>query len=466
MAACCIALIAPFGKVVAQEARPAEPDTIRVPGRVTGAPAYLRSFIGLPSVTVSADGGYVAMLTAGPTASTLDTMRVRAMSPTCFQPATAGDLPPGSDSESVALGGQALVIVVLGAHKGSDCQIEWNLHPLTLWRAASQPGVGEAPARVPLAARLRVDGVPAEPLRAYTRPAYRRTAAGWARDGNQLRYYYDPSIVAPRANGQPRELTVDVWDRAALPTNLEFEQTAAERLALESIAMRLAVGADSSPTRPLELRSSRTIALKLGRMLDSSANDATRAGIGAASWASSARQESEQSVVIARLVSAEALLGQRKDDLAKGVVAGVMREHPCLVPPTGSSPSLVELARSNRKAGQCEPVTTTKALTLGIVPGMGSLAVHDRRGAAIGASLVAIALGGALMLNHQANQRYAEYRTARDPEEAETIYQAARDLRSQRGVALGVAGGVWVLDALWAAHVVGVHNRKIADDRF
>lgn len=438
-----------------------------MPGRVTGAPAYLRSFVGLPSVQVSADGGYVVLLAAGATAATLDTMRVRGMRYPCLNPAIAGDLPPGSDAESVALGGQTLVMVVLGAQKmRSDCQIEWNLQPLTIWRAASQRTAGQAPARVPLAARLRVDGVPVEPLRAYSRPAFRRTATGWERDGNQLRYYYDPSIVAPRADGQPHVLSVDVWDRDALPAKLDFEPMAAERLALETIALRLAAGADSSQKRPLGLRSSRTIGSALGRMLDSTASDETQGGIRAATWASSARDGSATSGVVARLVAAEALLGRQEPVLAQSVVAGVMREHPCLVPPAGAPSQLAELARSNRKAALCEPVAPMKALGLGIVPGMGNLAVHDRRGAVVGGGLVALAFARAFMLNQQAKQRYSEYLASTETAGARILYQSVSDLREQRTIALSLGGGVWLFDALRAAHRAAVHNQRIADDRF
>ena len=438
-----------------------------MPGRVADAPAYLRSFSGLPSSAVISDRGYVVMLVGGPSASTLDTTRVRAMRYPCLKPALAGDLPPGSDAESIALGGQTLVMVVLGEQKTNlECQIEWNLQPLTIWRAASQRTAGQAPTRVPLAARLRVDGVPVEPLRAYTRPAFKQTATGWERDGNQLRYYYDQTIVAPRADGQPRVLSVDVWDREAMPAKLDFEPMAAERLALESIAWRLAVRADSSPRRPLALRSSRTIAPALAHMLDSSASDATQAAISAASWATSARDTLTTSGVVARLVVAEALIGQREPALAQSVVAGVMREHPCLVPPAGASASLSEMAQSHRDRVRCETVPPTKALALGVVPGMGSLALHDRGRAAFGAGLVVVPLLRALMLDHQAKQRYAEYLAARQPGEASSIYRGVSDLRDERTITLGVAGALWVIDAVRAAHDVAVHNRKVADDRF
>ena len=84
-----------------------------------------------------ADGGYVLVLAGGPTASTLDTMRVRATTRGCFAPAAAGDFPPGTDSQSVALGGQTLVMVVLGVQKETNSSlIVWNFQTLTVWRAA------------------------------------------------------------------------------------------------------------------------------------------------------------------------------------------------------------------------------------------------------------------------------------------------------------------------------------------
>ena len=326
--------------------------------------------------------------------------------------------------------------------------------------------MGQAPARVPLAARLRVDGVPTEPLRAYTRPAFRRTATGWERDGNQLLYYYDASIVAPRMDGRPHQLAVDVWDREALPTRFDFEPRGGGPARARDHRMAARSGSRQLAEESTRARSSRTIALALGRMLDSAATDATRAGIRAASWASSDHDELAASGVVARLVTAEALLWQREPALAQGVVAGVVREHPCLVPPTGSSPQLVELARSNRRAARCEPVSPLKVLTLGIVPGMGSLTVNDRRGAAVGAGLVAVALGRAFMLNQQAKQRYSEYLASTETGGARTLYQSVSELRDERTIAppLLVAYGSSKRCGLRMAR--SCTTRRIADDRF
>ena len=44
--------------------------------------------------------------------------------------------------------------------------------------------------------------------------------------------------------------------------------------------------------------------------------------------------------------------------------------------------------------------------------------------------------------------------------------KSVTDLRAQRGVAIGVGAGMWIIDALWAAYGAHVHNQRIADDRF
>jgi hypothetical protein len=148
------------------------------------------------------------------------------------------------------------------------------------------------------------------------------------------------------------------------------------------------------------------------------------------------------------------------------MVVSVQREHPCLVPPAGSSSTVIELARTSRDAAPCRPVSPLRAASLSVVPGLGSLVANDRMGAAVGAIVVGSALFAAWHYESQARRRYAEYLASRDPVEIPVLYQSVTDLRTQRGVAIDVAVGTWIIDALWAAHSAHAHNQRVADDRF
>ena len=96
----------------------------------------------------------------------------------------------------------------------------------------------------------------------------------------------------------------------------------------------------------------------------------------------------------------------------------------------------------------------------------GSFVANDRLGGAVGAIVVGSAIFAALHFESQAKSRYAEYLASRNPVELPVLYQTVTDLRTQRGVAIDVAVGSWIIDALWAVHSANVHNARIADDRF
>jgi len=441
---CSIALLAPF-RLAAQQGRPPQPDSITPPGRLGPPPSSPAA--GAPGgsgpVGPISDGQFVVLIAAGPTALALDTLRGRgAVEPGCPEHAFASELPAGTDSESVALGGQTLVVIVTGAHRATNsCQVEWNLSPFTIWRAAALPGAQGSVARTPLSARLRIDGAEVEPLRAYTRPAYRRLPSGWEREGNQLRYYYDMSVVRPRADGRRHEIAVRIWDRAPAPTTIEVDSAEAERLALEYVGARLLAEPRSGDT------------------------DVVAAGVRAA-WVTAARDSAPRNRAVARLLTAEALLARREPALAQAMVVSVQREHPCLVPPAGSSSTVVELARTNRAGASCRPVSPVRAGALSIVPGLGSFVANDRLGGAVGAIVVGSAIFAALHFESQAKSRYAEYLASRNPVEIPVLYQTVTDLRTQRGVAIDVAVVSWIIDALWAVHGANAHNARIADDRF
>ena len=325
-------------------------------------------------------------MAAGPTALALDTLRARgAVEPGCPEHAFASELPAGTDSESVALGGQTLVVIVAGAHRATNsCQVEWNLSPFTIWRAAALPGAQGSIARAPLAARLLVDGAAVEPLRAYTRPAYRRLATSWEREGNQLRYYYDMSVIRPRADGRPHQIAVRIWDRAPAPVTIEVESAEAERLALEYVSARLGEARSGDSASRLVIRPLVPVPNDLQRIVDSSRTDVVAAGVRAAAWVTSGRDSTPRNRAVARLLTAEALLARREPALAQAMVVSVQREHPCLVPPAGSSSTVVELARTNRAGASCRPVSPVRAGALSIVPGLGSLVANDRRGCGAG----------------------------------------------------------------------------------
>lgn len=464
--ACSIALLAPLRYVAAQESRPAAPDSAP-PSREVAPISATRPFGGLPSPHLISDAQYVVLVATGPTALALDTMRLRDVAPECAERSSADALPPGADSESVALGGQFLVVIVTGAQKGeSDCQIRWNLSPLSIWRAATMPALGSGAPAVPVAARLRVDGSSVAAAMAYSRPSYERTRTGWRRAGNQLRYYYDMSVVRPRSDGLPHEIVVQVWDRGSTPAQFDLEPAAAEGLALQYVGWKLATTPPRGAAQQLAIAPSRRVPPALERILEGSRTDLLAAGIRAAAWLSTRRESSASSDVVARLISTEALLVEGDPALAEALIASVRREHPCLVPPLGSSARLVELVDANREASRCRPVSPMRSASLSIVPGLGNLAVNDRRTAAVGAGLVAAMFAGALLLNSQANQRYAEYQSSRDPAELDVIYDSVRDLRGQRATAIKIGVGLWALDALSAVRGAMSRERRIADDRF
>ena len=466
--ACAITLVLPLRPTTAQEGRPPAPDTITPRGRLSSALATTRSITGLGPAGPISDGQFVVLMAGGPTALALDTVRTRgAVEGGCPEHAFAGELPAGTDSESVALGGQTLVVIVEGAHRATNsCQVEWNLSPFSIWRAAALPGAQGSIARTPLAARLLVDGAPVEPLRGYTRPAYRRLATGWEREGNQLRYYYDMSVVRPRADGRPHEMAVRVWDRAPVPVTIRLEPLEAERLALEYVSARLAEPRAGDSASRLAIRPLIPVPRELQRIVDSARTDVVAAGMRSAAWVTTGRDSTPSNHAVARLLMAEALLARREPALAQAMVASVLREHPCLVPPAGASSTVVELAQTARTGAPCRPVSPVRAGAFSVVPGLGNLVAHDRMGAAVGAIVVGSAIFAALHYESQAKSRYAEYLASRDPVEIPVLYQSVIDLRTQRGVAINVAVGTWIIDALWAVRSANVHNARIADDRF
>ena len=467
-AACAIVLVLPLRLAAAQEGRPPAPDSVAPRGRLSSAMAIPPAATGLGPAGPISDGQFVVLMAAGPTALALDTVRTRAaVEPGCPEHALASELPAGADADSVALGGQTLVVIVVGAHRATNsCQVAWNLSPFTIWRAAALPGAQGSIARAPLAARLIVDGAAVPPLRAYTRPAYRRLASGWEREGNQLRYYYDMSVVRPRADGRPHQIAVRIWDRAPAPVTIDVESAAAERLALEYVSARLAEPRSGDSASRLTIRPLVPIRNDLQRIVDSSRADVVAAGTRAAAWVTTVRDSAPSNRAVARLLTAEALLARREPVLAQAMVVSVQREHPCLVPPAGSSATVVELARTNRAGAPCQPVSPVRAAALSVVPGLGSYVAHDRVGAAVGATVVGGAIVAALAFEAQAKSRYRDYLAARDPVQIPLLYQEVIDLRNQRGVAIDVAVGSWIVDALWAVHRAKVHNARIADDRF
>jgi hypothetical protein len=464
--ACSIALLAPLRHVAAQEGRPAAPDSAPPSREVAPTPAT-RPHGGLPSPHLISDARYVVLVATGLTAMALDTVRRRDIAPQCAERFSADALPPGADSESVGLGGQFLVVVVTGAHKGEiACQIQWNLSPVSIWRAATMPAQGSSAPAVPVAARLRVDGSSVPAAMALSRPSYERTESGWRRAGNQLRYYYDMSVIRPRPDGLPHEIVVQVWDRGPIPAQFDLDPAAAEALALQYVGWKLSMTLPSAAAPQLAIAPSRRVLPALELILDSSRTDLIAAGIHAAAWGSSRRERSERSDVVARLISAEALLAQGDPALAEALIASVIREHPCLVPPPGSSTRLAELVAPNRRASRCRPVSPMRAASLSLVPGLGNLAVNERRTATLGAGLVAVAFVRALLLNSEANQRYAEYQASRNPTELAVIYESVRDLRGQRASAIKIGVGLWALDALSAVRGAMARERRIADDHF
>jgi hypothetical protein len=467
-AACAIIFVLPLRLAAAQEGRPAAPDSVMPHGHLSSAVATPAAATGLGPAGPISDGQFVVLMAAGPTALALDTVRTRtAVEPGCPEHALAGELPAGTDADSAALGGQTLVVIVVGAHRATNsCQVEWNLSPFTIWRAAALPGAQGSIARAPMAARLIVDGAAIEPLRAYLRPAYRRLATGWEREGNQLRYYYDMSVVRPRADGRPHQMAVRIWDRAPAPVTIDVESVDAERLALEYVSARLAEPRSGDSASRLVIRPLVPIRGDLQRIFDSSRADVVAAGMHAAAWATTVGDSAPSNRAVARLLTAEALLARREPELAQAMVVSVQREHPCLVPPAGSSSTVVELARTNRAGVPCQPVSPVRAAALSIVPGLGSYVANDRIGAVVGAAVVGGAIAAAFHYESQAKSRYQAYLASRDPVQISLLYQSVTDLRTQRGVAIDVAIGSWIVDALWAIHRANVHNARIADDRF
>ena len=463
---CLLMLLGLAPRAVAQHGRPQAPDSA-APSREVAPIAATRPLAGLPSPYVYSDGRFVVLLATGPTAVAMDSVRLRNIAPECAEHSSADALPPGAESESVGLGGRFLVVVVTSAHKGERaCQIQWNLSPVSIWRAAAMPATDSSASAVPVAARLHVDGSFVAPSMAYARPSYQRTQSGWHRAGNQLRYYYDMSVVRPRPDGRPREIVVQIWDRGPTPVEFDIEPAAAEGLALQYVGWTLATAPLTGVGSRLAIDPSRRVAPPLERILDGARTDMITAGIRAAAWASVPGASFAGGDVIARLVSAEALLAQADPSLAQALIASIRRGHPCLSPPPGSSARLVELVEANRDAGRCRPVSAMRAASLSVVPGLGNLAVNDRRTAVIGAGFVGLAFTRALLMNSKASKRYAEYLASRDPAAVDAMYESVRDARGQRSTAIRIGVGLWVLDALSAVRGAKERERSIADDRF
>ena len=465
--ACLLALVAPVGLASAQGNRPPNPDTTSFPVVVPAATPYQHAPASGATPYFFSDGRFSLLLVGGPKAVAMDALTTRTIDESCAERPAASELPPGAGSESVALGGQALVVIVAGAPRDpSPCAIEWNVAPLSLWRGALAAAKDGATAPVPLSARLIVDGYAVNPTAAYRRPAYVHTAAGWRREGAQLRYYYDMSVARPRDDGHAPQIGLQIWDAAAAPTVMNLEG-AAERLEMEYVEWTLTRHPVSGVAATLALTPAEVLVPAVAKILDTAKIDLAAAGIRAAAWASDSQDGASMSNGVARLVSAEALLAQGDPGLARAVVASVERTHPCLVPPAGSSRTVVQLAAATRpSSARCEPVSPTQAAALSIVPGLGNLAVGERWKAALGAGLVAGALARAFVLTSQANSSYAEYRSSDDGLKAQILYKRVTDLRGERTLTLSVAAGLWIADAISAVRGAESHAERVARDRF
>jgi hypothetical protein len=273
-------------------------------------------------------------------------------------------------------------------------------------------------------------------------------------------------VVRPRADGRLHELVLQTWDPEPAPTTFEIEPTGVRRLALGYVAWKLATSLVGAPATRSDIRPSKPVAPIVTRMIEEARTDLGMAGLRAAVWATTEADGDSPSDAVARLLAAEALQSGRDAPLSASIVAGVLRDHPCLVPPAGSSPAIVEQAGSRRALEPCRPVSPLTAGAISVVPGLGSYAAHDRRSAAIGAGLVAVAFARVLIFDSRAKQKYRDYQASRTPAEVAALYNAVSDLRAQRGAALNVAAVVWALDALWAMHGAQAHDRRIANDRF
>jgi len=280
--------------------------------------------------------------------------------------------------------------------------------------------------------------------------------------GSPLRRAQETASILAR----PHEMAVRVWDREPVPVTIRLEPLEAERLALEYVSARLAEQRAGDSASRLAIRPLIPVPRELQRIVDSARTDVVAAGMRSAAWVTTGRDSTPSNHAVARLLMAEALLARREPALAQAMVASVLREHPCLVPPAGASSTVVELAQTARTGAPCRPVSPVRAGAFSVVPGLGNLVAHDRMGAAVGAIVVGSAIFAALHYESQAKSRYAEYLASRDPVEIPVLYQSVIDLRTQRGVAINVAVGTWIIDALWAVRSANVHNARIADDRF
>jgi len=460
-------LLAPLATLDAQQGRPPQPDSIAPRAAAVQPLANARSLGRAPSPYLSSDGRFVVLIAPAPTASALDTLKARSLGADCAARSAAAELPAEDVPDPVSRSGRYLVVVVSGAQKGTDeCEIAWNLSPFSIWHAAWMPPADGATARKPLSARLTIDGAPVEPAFAYARPPYLRTANGWRRDGSQLRYYYDMSVLRPRSDGRAHEISLQIWDREPAPAIVDVDPVAAGMLTLQYAGWTLASSPSTEPAPRLSLSTSRPVTVDVARIADTARTDLITGGIRAAMWASSAPNASSNSITFARLVAAEALLATREQELGKAMVATIQHDRPCLVPPAGSSPTVVQLAAGARASARCAPVTPGHAALLSIVPGLGNLAVNDRATAAVGATAVVVTLASALMFDSQARSKYAEYTRSKDRLESQVIYNRASDLRGQRNVTFGIAAGFWIVDAISAAYGAHVHGERIARDAF
>lgn len=453
----------------AQSTSAASPDTVLPPTAGSIAPDYLRAVAALPSPEFESNGQYLVQLVAAPSAARLDTLRsLPANLQECAATPASQTLPRGQDSESIALDGTSYFVVIVVAAKPprSACATAWSLSDVAIWRGMSLADPSRPAAAEARAAELEVDGRPVSPAFAVRRPAFELADGVWKQAGTQLRYYYDMSLLEPR-NGPSHRLVMRVWGREGPPAVIDVQSAASRRLSFEYIAWMLARAPRAGVAPALSLRPAQLISPPVRRLVDSAKVDLIAAGTHAASWTSSqtGRESLRDDHAISSIIVAEALLANGEQAIAAAVVADVRRSHPCLVPPIGSSESLIRIAREPVITPRCVPLDVAKVRRARLVPGRLNM-MAGRRGAGLAAAgAVGTALVVAVVFDHRARGKMKDARASDNSLQYSFLRSRAAFDRETSKIAAAVGAGVWIYDAVTAGRAAYRHDRDVAADR-
>jgi hypothetical protein len=453
--------------------RPLPPDTVALAASAASPPVYLRTLGQLPSAYVSAaDPQFRVVMAPAPIAAALDTLAaVDVMGRMCKGAPSLDQAPAGLPPEPVALDAERylVLVVVPGSYTRRICEQDWNATALSIWRGLAFNDTTLARLSPPGALSLTIDGVAIPAVASVARPAFERRNNGWARVGDQLRYYYDMAVLAPRRDGRPHVIEVAVWLEGGRARVLSPAAEVARMSSDQFVVWRLATdprhGGESSvtltPKHPIIGGIRSALAEAAGGRLEMGAMKAVE-------WLGAAPRQRDGSAegTVAKLLVAEAMVQRGDSDVAAAFVADAQRSHPCLVPPAGASPAVLRLATTLRSEPSCREYDPRAAFRRGLLlPGLGHAVQNERRAALTAGGIVAGVFVRALVLNAEGNRRYAEYQASTDYGLAPQLHSEAASVRSRARTAFLAGIGLWVGDAILAALQARTHNEMVARDR-